>query len=115
VDPKNGTIVPWETAPAGAPIGLYLTGAGQVTPSEATGNVPAGGISPIPNLPVSLTIGGVPVTPDYIAIPSWSIGTLQINFTLPVTMAAGSQQVVVTIGGMASKPALLTVSPAAQH
>ena len=109
---SNGLVVPYETAAAGANIGLFVTGAGDVTPSEATGNVPAAGLTPLPNLPITITVGGVAVTPEYIGIPGWSVGTLQINFVLPTTLAAGSQPVVVTIGGVPSKAALLTVTNA---
>lgn len=114
VDAQTGHIVPSETAPAGATIGFYVTGAGLVTPSEQTGNVPASGTTPVPNLPIVMTVGGVPVNPVYVGIPGWSIGILQINFTVPPTLAAGSQSVVVTIGGVPSPAALLTITPATQ-
>jgi uncharacterized protein (TIGR03437 family) len=110
VDSSNGLVVPNETAAAGAIIGLFVTGAGQVTPSEATGNVPPAGLTPVPNLPVAMTVGGVAVTKTYVGIPNWSVGTLQINFVVPPTLAAGSHPVVVTIGGVSSQPALLTVT-----
>jgi hypothetical protein len=57
------------------------------------------------------TVGGVPVTPGYVGIPTWSVGVLQINFTVPATLAAGTQQVVVTIGGVSSPAAALSVTP----
>jgi len=111
VDAQTGHVVPNESATAGSTIALFVTGAGLVSPPEQTGNVPAGGTTPIPNLTVSMTIGGVAVTPVYVGIPSWSIGVLQINCTVPSTLAAGTQSVLVTIGGVASPPALLTVTP----
>ena len=110
VDSQNGHIVPNESATTGSTIGLYLTGAGQATPSEATGNVPIAGTTPVPILPVTLMVGGAPVTPAYMGIPAWSVGVLQINFTVPSTLTAGTQPVVVTIGGAASNAALLTVT-----
>ena len=109
VDSQNGHIVPNESATAGSTIGFFLTGAGQVTPSEATGNVPAAGTTPVPNLPLTMTVGGVPVTPVYVGIPDWSVGVLQINFTVPATLSAGTYPVVVTIGRVSSRAALLTV------
>jgi uncharacterized protein (TIGR03437 family) len=57
-----------------------------------------------------MTVGSVPVTPLYMGIPSWSIGVLQIDFTVPATLPPGNQQVVVTIGGVASPAALLSVT-----
>jgi uncharacterized protein (TIGR03437 family) len=110
VDYRNGNIVPGESAAGGSTIGFYVTGAGLVTPTEATGNVPPAGTTPVPNLPVTVTIGGVAVTPVYIGIPSWSVGVLQINVTVPASVAGGYQAVVVVIGGVKSKAALLNVT-----
>ena len=109
VDYQNGNIVPSESAGIGSTIGFYVTGAGLVTPAEATGNVPSPGTTPVPNLPVTLTIGGVVVTPVYVGIPSWSVGVLQINVTVPTSLPAGYQAVVVNIGGVKSNSALLNV------
>jgi uncharacterized protein (TIGR03437 family) len=109
VDSSNGNIVPNESAAAGSTIGFFVTGAGLVTPSEATGNVPAAGTIPVPNLPVTMTVGGIAVAPVYVGIPSWSVGTLQVNFPIPSTLGAGPQSVVVTIGGIPSQAARLTV------
>lgn len=110
VDAQNGHIVPSESVAAGSIIGFYVTGAGFVTPAEATGNVPSAGTTPVPNLPVTVTIGGVAVPPAYLGIPSWSVGVLQINVTVPTSLAAGDQPVVVDIGGVKSKTALLNVT-----
>jgi len=81
-----------------------------VTPSEATGNVPVAGTTPVPELPLTLTVGGIAVTPVYVGIPDWSVGVLQVNFTVPSTLAAGIYPVIATIGGVASNAALLTVT-----
>ncbi len=110
VDSRNGHVVPDESASAGSTIEFFLTGAGQVTPSEATGNVPVEGTTPVPDLPLKMTVGGVAVTPVYVGIPSWSVGVLQINFTVPSTLAAGTYPVVVTIGSVSSQAALLTIT-----
>jgi uncharacterized protein (TIGR03437 family) len=109
VDSRNGYILPTESAAAGSAIGFYVTGVGQVTPAENTGNVPAPGATPVPSLPVTVTIGGVTVTPVYIGIPSWSVGVLQIDIVVPASMPAGPQPVIVSVGGAGSNPALLTV------
>ena len=112
IDLKTGHVVPSESATAGSIIGFYLTGAGQVTPSEATGNVPAQGATPLPTLPLAMSVGNVAVTPVYAAIPGWSVGVMQINFAVPSTLSAGTYPVVVTIGGVASQTVLLSVTPA---
>jgi uncharacterized protein (TIGR03437 family) len=110
VDYQNGNLVPAESAAGGSTIGFYVTGVGLVTPTEATGNVPPAGTTPVPNLPVTVTIGGVGVTPVYLGIPSWSVGVLQINVTVPASLAGSVQAVVVDIGGVKSNPALLNVT-----
>ena len=110
VDYRNGNVVPDESAAGGSTIGIYATGAGLVTPAAATGNLPSAGTTPVPNLPVTVTIGGVAVTPVYIGIPSWSVGVLQIDVPVPASLAAGYQAVVVEIGGVKSKTALLNVT-----
>ena len=110
VDSQNGNLVPNESAAGGSTIGFYLTGAGLVTPTEATGNVASAGTTPVPNLPVTVTIGGVAVTPVYLGIPSWSVGVLQINVAVPTSLDGSVQAVVVDVGGVKSKPALLNVT-----
>jgi uncharacterized protein (TIGR03437 family) len=110
VDPQNGNIVPTESAAGGSEIAFYVTGAGAVTPPEATGNVPSAGTTPVPNLPLTVTIGGAAVTPVYAGIPNWSVGVLQLNVTVPPSLAVGYQAVVVEIGGVKSQPALLNVT-----
>jgi uncharacterized protein (TIGR03437 family) len=110
VDYQNGDILPSESAAGGSAIVFYVTGAGLVTPTEATGNVPSAWTTPVPNLPVTVTIGGIGVTPMYTGIPSWSVGVLQINVTVPASLAPGYQAVVVDIGGVKSKTALLSVT-----
>ena len=110
VDSRNGNLVPSESAAGGSTIECYVTGAGLVTPTEATGNVPYAGTIPVTDLPVTVTIGGVAVTPVYLGIPGWSVGVLQINVPVPTSLAASVQAVVVDIGGVKSKPALLNVT-----
>ena len=57
---------------------------------------------PVPRLPVSVTVGGVEATLNYVGLPSWSVGTLQINFTVPPNAPLGPQPVVVTVGSASS-------------
>ena len=115
VDSQNGHMVPTESATPGSTIECFLTGVGQVTPSEATGNVPGAGEVPVPILPLTMTIGGVAVTPVYVGIPNWSVGVLQINFVVPSTLVAGTYPIVITVGGISSQAALLTITDAQTH
>ena len=67
-------------------------------------DVPAGELS------LEVTVGGVDAATSYVGVPSWSVGVLQINFTVPLTAAPGPQLVVVSVGGVASAGATLTVT-----
>ncbi|MGA9626528.1 MAG: hypothetical protein WBQ65_18790, partial [Bryobacteraceae bacterium] len=91
----------------GQQFALYVTGAGEVSPPIATGAVPTGTQVPVPLLPVSVTVGGVAANLDYVGLPSWSVGTLQVNFTVPQNAPLGAQPVVVTVGS-ASSPVAVT-------
>jgi uncharacterized protein (TIGR03437 family) len=86
---------------------LYVNGAGEVSPPVATGAGPAGTQVPVPLLAVSVTVGGVPTTLNYVGLPSWSAATLQVNFMVPPNAPLGVQPVVVTVGS-ASSPAAAT-------
>jgi uncharacterized protein (TIGR03437 family) len=111
----DGSINPSRTASPGQEVTLFITGEGQVTPSLATGATPAKGTPtaqlPKPRLPVSMTVGGLPATIDFIGIPSGLVGVTQINFTVPAGIAPGVQPVVVTVGSAASPPATITITP----
>jgi uncharacterized protein (TIGR03437 family) len=103
---------------AGSEVAIYVTGVGQVSPAPGPqgdspdGFAPLPGTVPAPVLPVSITVGGVPVAQPfaYIGIPSWSVGVVQINFTIPSGVPAGSQPVVVTVGGFPSLPSNITIT-----
>jgi uncharacterized protein (TIGR03437 family) len=116
----NAFIGPAGTAvtstPRGGILTLFITGDGDASPPVTTGvpppaNTPVANL-PAPRLPVTVTVGGVPAaTPfPFIGIPTWSVGVTQINFVVPQTAPLGPQPVVVTVGGVASAPATLTVT-----
>ncbi len=105
---SGGALVPTATAGPGQSIAIYVTGAGAVQPTVATGATPSGS-TPVPVGKTVVTVGGTLVTPVYIGIPAWSVGVLQINFAIPTTAATGAQAVVVSVGGVASPAATLTV------
>jgi uncharacterized protein (TIGR03437 family) len=106
----NRAIVPDSTAARGQTIAIYVTGAGMVEPSVATGAMPGNGAAPVPAGTTLVTVGGVQASTVFVGIPSWSIGVLQINFVVPSTVPAGAQPVVVSVGGLASAAATLNVT-----
>lgn len=114
IDPTNAAVT---SAPQGGILTLFITGDGDASPPVVTGapppaNTPVANL-PAPRLPVTVTVGGVPAqTPfQFIGIPTWSVGVTQINFVVPPAAPLGPQSVVVTVGGVASAPATLTVTP----
>ena len=110
---STGALIPAKSAPAGQVISLYVTGQGPVSPSIATGDAPALGTS-IANLPAPLqapivTVGGVPAQIQFAGIPPTLVGVMQINFVVPTGLAPGAQPVIVSVGGVSSPPATLTI------
>jgi uncharacterized protein (TIGR03437 family) len=109
---SGNAVVPNASGSRGQIYTLFLTGAGEVSPPVSNGAAPTGSQVPVPLLSVSMTIGGVAVPPQgmiYVGIPSRSVGTLQINFTVPPNAPLGLQPVVVTVGSAASAAANFTV------
>ncbi len=110
----DGMLNPYRSASRGAEIAMYITGEGAVSPSLTTGNTPAPqALIPKPKLPVSITVGGVPVPAssiEFTGIPSGLVGVTQINFTVPPGAPLGVQPVVVTVGTASSPAASLNVT-----
>jgi uncharacterized protein (TIGR03437 family) len=105
----DGSVVPQPMASRGGSLFFYVTGEGDVSPPIPTGVPPAVGTPfPKPLLPVSVTIGGVPVNIGFIGNP-YLVGLTQINVTVPLNAPLGKQPLVVTVGGVASKAATVTV------
>jgi uncharacterized protein (TIGR03437 family) len=108
---SNSSPIGSGSAKVGDEVAIYVTGAGQVSPLPGDGLTPDSGTAPVPNQGPSITVGGVPVTSIlYDALPSWSVGVLQLNFVIPSGVPAGQQPVVVTMGGVASLPANITIT-----
>ena len=64
---------------------------------------------PKPRQSVTVTVGGLPATVDFIGIPSGLVGVTQINFHIPDGAPAGEQPVVVTVGATQSNTAKIVV------
>jgi uncharacterized protein (TIGR03437 family) len=110
----NGAIAPVPTGAPGGIVTLYLTGAGAVSPAIATGAAPAAGTSvaqlPAPLQATTVSIGGANAVIEFAGIPTALVGVTQVNLRIPTTAALGAQSVVVSIGGVASAPATITVT-----
>jgi uncharacterized protein (TIGR03437 family) len=109
----TGALVPAASASTGQTISLYLTGQGAVSPSIATGAAPSLGTSianlPGPQQPVTVLVGGLPAHIQFAGIPPDLVGVTQINFVVPAGLAPGTQPVAVSIGGVLSPAANLTI------
>ena len=110
----TGFVVPVNTAARNQAIALYFTGAGAVSPAVATGAAPAGG-TPLAQLPapvqgVSVSIGGVDAPVQFVGIPEGLVGVVQVNVQVSANTPLGLQPVVVTVGGVASAAAQMTVT-----
>jgi len=116
---SNTTGLEAASANAGDVLLLYMTGEGDVTPTLATGATPSPSSNPAtypqPRLPVSVTVGGVPAKLLFQAIPYGLAGATQIDLVVPTGVATGSQQVVVTVGGVAAPPIDLSITGPANH
>ena len=102
----NGNVVPNPVVNRGAVLTLYVTGTGDSNAVFDTGLSPSG-TAPAPILPVSVTIGGVPVFPEL--MNNALVGMTWINVLVPSSVPTGNQPVVVTVGGAASAPVNVVV------
>jgi endo-1,4-beta-xylanase len=94
-------------APGGSIIAVLATGGGTIMGGATDGALaPAAGDQ---TLPVSATIGGVPATVVYAGpAPGEVNGVMQVNLSVP-TGLAGSQPLVITVGGVASQSGVTVV------
>jgi uncharacterized protein (TIGR03437 family) len=111
---STGALVPTATATPGLEIAFYITGAGAVSPAISDGAAPPSSTLladlPAPEQTTTVTIGGLPATIDFIGIPWALVGVTQINVQVPNDISTGVHQVVVTVGGVASAPATITIT-----
>ena len=100
-------------APSGSVITAYLTGQGPVDNPVATGA--AAPASPLSNAtaPASANIGGQNAVIQFLGLAPGFVGLLQANIRLP-NLPSGDYPLVITIGGAASNPGLVTVSGSGQ-
>jgi uncharacterized protein (TIGR03437 family) len=106
----NGVSNP---ATPGTIISIFATGEGQLVPAGTTGCITGGSLPlPTPSGKVSLTIGGQAVTDIEYAgeAPDSVCGLLQINATVPASVAAGAQPIVLTVGSATNSNQNITVA-----
>ncbi|HWP83841.1 MAG TPA: PQQ-dependent sugar dehydrogenase, partial [Terriglobia bacterium] len=91
-------------AARGSLVVLFATGEGQRNPAGEDGKL-AEPPYPVPLLPVSVTIGGLPAAIEFVGAAPGFAGLLQINARVPAATAPGNAvPVAVQIGGASSQP-----------
>ena len=100
-------------AARGASVALYLTGAGPYTPAMADGQLAPATSLPLVELPIQVTIGGLPATVTYQgAAPGLVAGLVQVNVEVPADVTPGPAVPVSVVVG--SSPAENVVTMAVQ-
>jgi uncharacterized protein (TIGR03437 family) len=97
-------------ARVGSVLVAYLTGIGSLTTTPADGA--ASPASPLAQalLPASATIGGANAPLLFLGLTPGFIGLAQANVQVP-SLAAGDYPLVITVNGVASGPATVSVGP----
>jgi len=96
-------------AKAGSNITAYLTGSGPVTPAVANGVAS-------PKTPATLTssysakLGSTTATVTFAGLAPGFVGLVQMNITVPSTLATGSYPLAVTIAGETSNSVTVSVT-----
>ena len=112
LEPLGG--IPTTTVNRGQVIMLLMTGEGDVTPTLSTGATPAFSLLltlyPTPRQAVSLTLGGLPITPLFAGITYGMCGETELLVVIPSDAPLGVQPLIVSVGTAQSQPLMLTVN-----
>ncbi len=101
---------PSNPAAIGSIVAIYATGEGQTKPPGTDGTL-ATSVFPMPLLPVSVRIGGLPAEVQYAgAAPTLVAGLLQVNAKVPAGVAPGSAAPVTITVGTATSPVGVTMA-----
>ncbi|MGA2039171.1 MAG: BACON domain-containing carbohydrate-binding protein [Bryobacteraceae bacterium] len=97
-------------AAPGSTIQIFMTGEGLTTPAQATGAVTpvnltgSGPITPAPQLPVMVMIGGQPAQLTFAGEAPYTVaGVLQVDAVIPPTTGAGAIPITVQVGKQISQ------------
>ena len=95
-------------AARGSIISFWATGQGRTTPALADGVRPQGPLFPTPISPVSVLIGGVAVTPEFVGLIY--AGVLQVNVRVPQNITADSRtELLIRVGTATSREGHFTL------
>ena len=96
-------------------VSLYATGEGQTTPPGVDGKLAVAPL-PSPNLPVTVTVGGMSASVQYKgAVPGTVAGLMQVNIQIPAGVAPGGYvPVTLQVGGVSTVDGALWIAVAAK-
>lgn len=108
-DGKNN--MPSHPETRGNTMVLFATGEGQTTPAGLDGALAVSTPLPHPNLPVTVSIGGVDAKVDYAgAAPDELAGVMQLNVEVPSNAPTGSAVPITLTVGTNASPANTTIA-----
>ncbi|MDQ1472836.1 MAG: minor extracellular serine protease Vpr [Bryobacterales bacterium] len=112
IDPlntANPVITASNPAKRGSTVALYANSLGPVSSQPASGDVASATALARTTTVPTVSIGGQAAQVSYSGLTPGLPGLYQINVTVPGNIAAGSQPVSLTIGGVTAKPVSITV------
>jgi minor extracellular serine protease Vpr len=109
LDANYKVIAPSNPAVRGQSIALYANGLGPVTDTPASGDPASATLLSLTTSTPTVTIGGIPAPVSFSGLAPGFAGLYQINVTVPSTISAGTQPIIVSIGGQSSKASGITV------
>jgi uncharacterized protein (TIGR03437 family) len=112
VDASSGAVTlngPTNPLPEGEYLVLYFTGQGALNNPIASGDVAP--LSPLssPVANANVQIAGVTVPISFVGMTPGLVGVAQANIQVPTDLPTGDQRLVISIGGVASAPALVSI------
>jgi uncharacterized protein (TIGR03437 family) len=108
VDQAGNQITPSNPASAGQQLSIYATGLGSVNGTIKTGQLTPAGTLFSTTAPASVT-AGANASVSFCGLAPGFVGLYQINFTLPASLTAGDQPLVLGIGNLTSPTLPLAV------
>ena len=110
LDQRFALVTPGNAARRGEVIQVYANGLGPVDPQPATGQA-SPGAEPLSRTTAAptVTIGGRPAPVSFSGLAPFFVGLYQVNVTVPQDAPTGLQPMVISIGGVDSKPVNIPV------
>jgi uncharacterized protein (TIGR03437 family) len=112
-NPDGSVNGPSNPVAPGASLTVYITGVGPVNQPIATNAAPPTRPVASSTLDSSATIGNSPATVAFIGLTPGFIGLGQANLQVPRPLPGGDYPIVITLGGVASAAATITVAAGA--